>query len=62
MLGNVLKSFEFKKQNQINAFWSVRATLIKTTTTIRNRIIFPLLFIKFNMHFAILRIRLKCAD
>lgn len=60
MLGNVLKSFEFKKQNQINAFrcsllnmMRIMDALMKKKKKEKKRSIFPLLFILMFLHFAI---------
>lgn len=60
MLGNVLKSFEFKKQNQINAFrcsllnmMRIMDALMKKKERKKDRSIFPWLFILIILHFAI---------
>lgn len=61
MLGNVLKSFEFKKQNQINAFRCSLLNMMRIMDALmkkkkkekKDRSIFPLLFILIILHFAI---------
>lgn len=59
MLGNVLKSFEFKKQNQINAFRCSLLNMMRIMDALmkkrkkKKRSIFPLLFILIILHFAI---------
>lgn len=58
MLGNVLKSFEFKKQNQINAFRCSLLNMMRIMDALmkkkkKERSIFPLLFILIILHFAI---------